>query len=196
VPRSIALFLPLYYLKLLYSRQQILVLQSLQPSICLSVIVLFVCLISGAQLPIPSVLSGLVEHYTVPKYPFYYCSVRHPHFYDFSTSLPTLPTLLRIDTFQTQVQYEFNGLYSEIATLRIALAKTQASRPYPKLPDPEKFTGSTYKFNTWLPLIEAKLAVDSTAIRDATAQFYYIYLNLNSSVQSMVLPQLSYAKHT
>jgi hypothetical protein len=101
-----------------------------------------------------------------------------------------------MDTFQTQVQREFNGLRSEIATLRVALAKTQASRPRPKLPDPEKFAGSTYKFDTWLPSIEAKLAVDGTAIGDATAQFYYVYLNLDSSVQSMVLPQLSYAKHT
>jgi hypothetical protein len=90
---------------------------------------------------------------------------------------------LRIDpTLQSQVQYEFDGLQAEIATLQVALAKTQTSRPCPKLPDPEKFTGSTYKFDTWLPSIKAKLAVDSTVIRDATAQFYYVYLNLNSSI--------------
>jgi hypothetical protein len=101
-----------------------------------------------------------------------------------------------MDTFQTQVQCEFDGLRAEITTLRVALAKSQASRPRPKLPDPEKFAGSTYKFNTWLPSIKAKLAINGTAIRDATAQFYYVYLNLDSSVQLMVLPQLSYAKHT
>jgi hypothetical protein len=99
-------------------------------------------------------------------------------------------------TLQSQIQYEFDSLHSEIATLQVALAKTQASRPCPKLPDPEKFAGSTYKFDTWLPLIEAKLAVDGTAIGDATAQFYYIYLNLDSSVQSIVLLQLSYTKYT
>ena len=99
----------------------------------------------------------------------------------FSTNFTDIP--LRMDpTLQTQVKCEFDGLRAEIATLRIALAKTQASRPRPKLPDPEKFTGSTYKFDTWLPLIEAKLAIDGTAIGDATAQFYYVYLNLDSSV--------------
>jgi hypothetical protein len=100
-----------------------------------------------------------------------------------------------MDTFQTQVQREFDGLRAEIATLRAALA-SQPSRARPKLPDPEKFTGSTYKFDTWLPSIKAKIAVDGAAIGDATAQFYYVYLNLESSVQSMVLPQLSYAEHT
>ncbi|PMD12151.1 hypothetical protein NA56DRAFT_587674, partial [Hyaloscypha hepaticicola] len=55
------------------------------------------------------------------------------------------------------------------------------------LPDPEKFTGSTYKFDTWLPSIKAKLRVDSPIIGDEIAQFYYIYLNLDSSVQSIVL---------
>jgi hypothetical protein len=54
----------------------------------------------------------------------------------------------------------------------------------------------TYKFDTWLPSIKAKLRVNGTAIGDATAQFYYVYLNLDSHVQAMVLPQLSYAEST
>ncbi len=58
-----------------------------------------------------------------------------------------------MDTFQSQVQREFDGLRSEVATLRVALAKTQTSQPRAKLPDPEKFTGNTYKFDTWLPSI-------------------------------------------
>jgi hypothetical protein len=56
------------------------------------------------------------------------------------------------------------------------------TRPRPRLPDPEKFTGNTYKFNTWLPLIKAKLRVNGTVIRDAITQFYYVYLNLESSI--------------
>jgi hypothetical protein len=95
-----------------------------------------------------------------------------------------------MDTFQSQVQREFDGLRSKIATLRAK--NTQKS----KLPDPEKFAGSTYKFDTWLPLIKAKLRINGPAIRDSITQFYYIYLNLESSVQLMVLPQLSYTEHT
>ena len=64
----------------------------------------------------------------------------------------------------------------------------------PNLPNPEKFNGKTYKFNTWLPVIRAKLRIDSPTIGDSTAQFYYIYGNLENNIQTMVLPQLSYAK--
>ncbi|SRR6266487_1860073 len=103
-----------------------------------------------------------------------------------------------MDTFQTQVQREFDQLRVEITTLRTALAQAQSTRasakPKASLPDPEKFAGSSYKFDTWLPSIRAKLRVDGTAIGDATAQFYYVYLNLDSSVQAMVLPQLSHAE--
>ena len=42
--------------------------------------------------------------------------------------------------------------------------------------------------------IKGKLQVDREAIGDNTAQFYYVYGNLKSSVQAMVLPQLSYAE--
>jgi hypothetical protein len=99
-----------------------------------------------------------------------------------------------MDTFQTQVQREFDQLRAEITTLQAALAVRPASLPRPRLPDPEKFAGSSYKFDTWLPSIKAKLRVDGTAIGNDTAQFYYVYLNLESPVQSMVLPQLSQAE--
>jgi hypothetical protein len=64
------------------------------------------------------------------------------------------------------------------------------------LPDPEKFSGQSYKFDTWLPSIKAKLRIDSEAIGDSIAQFYYVYLNLDSQVQAMVLPQLSQAEES
>ncbi len=102
-----------------------------------------------------------------------------------------------MDTFQTQVKREFDQLRAEVTTLRAALvAATPTSRPRARLPDPEKFAGSSYKFDTWLPSIRAKLRVDGTVIGNATAQFYYVYLNLDSSVQAMVLPQLSHAEST
>ena len=99
-----------------------------------------------------------------------------------------------MDTFQVQVQHQFDQLQAEITTLRAQLAVTTPPRLRTRLPDPEKFAGSTYKFDTWLPSIKAKLRVDGEAIGDAIAQFYYVYLNLDSAVQSMVLPQLSRAE--
>jgi hypothetical protein len=54
------------------------------------------------------------------------------------------------------------------------------AKPKHSLLDPEKFTGQAYKFDIWLPLIRAKLEVDGNAIGNATTQFYYVYLNLDS----------------
>lgn len=70
----------------------------------------------------------------------------------------------------------------------------QARRPKSSLPDPEKFTGQSVKYDTWDAAIRAKLAIDGPAIGDSTAQFYYVYLNLASQVQAMVLPQLAIAR--
>lgn len=70
------------------------------------------------------------------------------------------------------------------------------ARPKPTLPHPEKFNGQSYRWDTWLPSIRAKLRVDGPAIGDDVAQFYYVYLNLESQVQAMVLPQLSHAEET
>ncbi|OQD83488.1 hypothetical protein PENANT_c016G07664 [Penicillium antarcticum] len=100
---------------------------------------------------------------------------------------------------------QINALQQETASLRqeqqvqarLSLAQSQprsTSRPKHSLPNPEKFTGSSVKFDTWDVAIRAKLAIDGQAIGDATAQFYYVYLNLDSKVQAMVLPQLAYAK--
>ena len=71
---------------------------------------------------------------------------------------------------------------------------TSPRRPKPNLLKPEKFNNKTYKFNIWLPVIRAKLRIDGPAIGDSTAQFYYIYGNLESNIQVMVLPQFSYAE--
>ncbi|PMD15663.1 hypothetical protein NA56DRAFT_581563, partial [Hyaloscypha hepaticicola] len=82
----------------------------------------------------------------------------------------------------------------EIMILRAQLAVQSITPRRARLPDPEKFAGSTYKFDTWHPSIKAKLRVDGPIIGDEIAQFYYIYLNLDSSVQSIVLPQLAQAE--
>jgi len=88
------------------------------------------------------------------------------------------------------LQAQIAQLQSEIQILR------SSSRPKPSLPDPEKFNGQSHKFDTWLPSIKAKLRVDNRAIGDSVAHFYYVFLNLESHVQAMVLPQLSQAEES
>jgi hypothetical protein len=83
-----------------------------------------------------------------------------------------------------------------ISTLQaqlLALSNTSV-RPRPALPDPAKFDGKAYHFDTWLPSIKAKLRVDGAALGDSIAQFYYVYDRLESTVQSIVLPQLARAE--
>jgi len=93
----------------------------------------------------------------------------------------------------------FQDLQAQVAQLQAEVQflrsiTTTPSRPKPSLPDPEKFNGYSHKFDTWLPSIKAKLRVNNAAIGDTVAQFYYVYLNLDSSVQVMVLPQLRQAE--
>ena len=52
----------------------------------------------------------------------------------------------QLATLQEQVV----NLQIQVKTLQIT---TQTSRPKPILPDPIKFNGKAYYFNTWLPLI-------------------------------------------
>jgi len=96
----------------------------------------------------------------------------------------------------SDLQAELQRQRDEITFLRTIVTTRASARPKPSLPDPEKFTGHAYKFDTWLPSIKAKLRIDGDAIGDATAQFYYVYLNLDSQVQAMVLPQLAQAETT
>lgn len=87
-------------------------------------------------------------------------------------------------------------LQAELRRQREEIHLLQQHRPKPSLPNPEKFSGQSHKFDTWLPSIKAKLRVDGIAIGDPVAQFYYVYLNLESHVQAMVLPQLGQAEES
>ncbi len=78
----------------------------------------------------------------------------------------------------TELQAELQRQRDEITFLRSIITNIASAKPKASLPDPEKFSRHAQKFNTWLLLIRAKLQVDSNAIGDATAQFFYIYLNL------------------
>jgi hypothetical protein len=51
----------------------------------------------------------------------------------------------------------------------LVLEAIKAPTPKARLPDPEKFNGQTLKYNTWLPLIKAKLRVGGNVIRDSIA---------------------------
>jgi hypothetical protein len=101
----------------------------------------------------------------------------------------------------TPVQ-QLAALTEEVANLRAQVidlqtaAQSSTLRPKPILPDPVKFDGKAYHFDTWLPSIQAKLRTDglSGALGDSIAQFYYVYDRLESSVQSQVLPQLATAE--
>ena len=62
--------------------------------------------------------SGLLD--LVETRDFSYINLLDYWFFFILTNFTDIP--LRIDTFQTQVQYEFDQLRAEIATLRIALA--------------------------------------------------------------------------
>jgi hypothetical protein len=58
--------------------------------------------------------------------------------------------------------------------------RTRTIQRKPYLPNVDKFDSISYHFDTWLPLIEAKLLVDGEALGDLTGigQFYYVYLRL------------------
>ena len=120
------------------------------------------------------------------------------------SSNPTLKTAMATITEQfkglvIKLRNEIQSLHTRIDKLKQInqadrahvhnrTTSTNPRRPKPNLPDPEKFNSKTYKFNTWLPAIRAKLRIDNPAISDSTAQFYYIYGNLESNIQIIILP--------
>lgn len=91
--------------------------------------------------------------------------------------------------FETQLA----AVNQQLATANQQLAQVTrvpapaTPRPRAVLPDPEKFGGSRY--HTWLPLIKAKLDIDSEAIGGSDkAHFWYVYGNLEDKIQALVLP--------
>src|SRR5215471_854278 len=113
-----------------------------------------------------------------------------------------MDTAAAVAALRQELAHEFDAtiqnLHTKITALQteIITLHAQPSHPKPILSDPEKFTSTVYKFNTWLPSIKSKLRVDQAALEDSIAQFYYVYLNLDSKVQAMILPQLSQAEES
>jgi hypothetical protein len=94
----------------------------------------------------------------------------------------------------SSLRAEFEAAVHELRQQLQDQQNCPTARPKPILPDPEKFNGIALKFDTWHAAILAKLRVDYEALGDDIARFYYVYLNLDSSVQAMVLPQLAAAE--
>jgi hypothetical protein len=100
-----------------------------------------------------------------------------------------------LQTLQQEFNSTINTLLQTVTSLRVEVLSLRTSAPpKPTLPDPDKFDGKAYHFDTWLPSIKAKLRINGPAIGNTTAQFYYVYLNLESTVQAMVLPQLAHTE--
>src|SRR6516162_2324756 len=100
---------------------------------------------------------------------------------------------------QAQFGATIQELKHEVAALELELQVLRdrpTPRPKPVLPDPDKFNGQAYRLDIWLLLIRAKLEIDGAAIGPLKAQFFYVYSNLESAVQAMVLPQLRQADDT
>ncbi len=101
-------------------------------------------------------------------------------------------------TFEAIVQDLRTEYAANLRTLRSEFAAklAKASRSHHSIPDPEKFDGTTERWDTWYPQIQGKLRIDGRAIGTSEAQFFYVYSNLDSKVQGMVLPQLRQAEET
>jgi hypothetical protein len=73
-----------------------------------------------------------------------------------------------ITELQAEVQRQAEVIQQQGNSLLLLQARP-STKPKSSLPHPEKFNGQVHKFDTWLPLIKAKLRVNSEAISDATA---------------------------
>ena len=85
--------------------------------------------------------------------------------------------------FATKMQHstlQINTLASRLDTAlsTIESLRTRTIQQKPYFPNVNKFDGVAHHFDTWLPLIEAKLHVNTHALGDSTSigQFYYVYL--------------------
>jgi TolA-binding protein len=87
-----------------------------------------------------------------------------------------------------------NDLITAQNHLNQALTARHNYKPKPCLPDPEKFAGHQFTWDTWYPSIQAKLRIDGEAIGGPEAQFFYVYGRLEGKIQALVSPQLQAAQ--
>lgn len=89
----------------------------------------------------------------------------------------------------TQLEARIDGLQSQLASIQ---ASATPSRPVADSSIPTNLT----VWDTWRPLSRTVLRLDADAIGGDEACFYWLYGNLESKVQAMVLPQLQLAEDT
>jgi hypothetical protein len=70
-----------------------------------------------------------------------------------------------------------------------------AQKPRQVLPDVERLHG-TQDLDEWVVSIRAKLRIDSEAIGDQYAQFYYVYSRVSADVKKMLLPYVTRAEES
>jgi len=64
---------------------------------------------------------------------------------------------LQIQATLAELQTKLQCQRDEITFLQSIISIQASAKPKVSLPDPGKFNGQVYKFDTWLPLIKAKL---------------------------------------
>lgn len=114
---------------------------------------------------------------------------------DAQQGAPVSP-LLTGDSLSNAIEARLiKGFSNEINNLKLEIVSLKSCAPVPRhrLDHPEPLDGPL-RWDTWLPLMKAKLRVDSEAIGSKEAQFFYVYSNLESKVQALVLPQLHAAE--
>jgi hypothetical protein len=99
-----------------------------------------------------------------------------------------------IQALRAEFLQEIQSLRAENQALRSTISLITPTHTKTVLPPPTKFDGKPYRFKTWLPSIKAKITVDGEAIGNDMARFYYVWDNLEPTVQATVLPLLADAE--
>lgn len=107
-----------------------------------------------------------------------------------------------IRELKNQFAHEVQSLQSQVQALQIELDSVQRSLAVrlsnrrPILPDPDKLSKPKAELESWLAIMTGKLEVDSDALGDTKAKFYYVYGRLDSELQNLLDAQLQKAVAT
>lgn len=100
----------------------------------------------------------------------------------------------KLATIETDRLTLITALAAATASNEKSSTTTTTHKPKATLPDPEKFAGTPYTWETWYPSIQSKIRIDGPAIGGPEAQFFYVYGRLEPKIQGLVMPQLAQAE--